>query len=77
MVEMEQRRAVFAAVEADTDLLRGILIQGGLDGLQRRLHFLTQQSACGTKACTPSASSMLEVVQLCSLVMQHFSAKTC
>jgi len=42
---MEQRRAVFASVEADADFLSRILIQCGLDRFQRRHHRLTQRRA--------------------------------
>lgn len=56
VVEMEQCRAVLAAVKADTDLICRILIQRGLDGFQRRLHFLTQRCACGAKKPTSRGS---------------------
>lgn len=67
VVEMEQRCAVFATVEADTDLLCRILIQGGLYGFQCKLHFLTQRCACGTKTTTSRGSFTLKVIQLCQL----------
>lgn len=49
---MEQRRAVFATIKADTDLLRRILIQRCLYGFQCRLHLLPQWRACCTHKST-------------------------
>lgn len=51
-VEMQQRRAVFAPVEADTDFLCGILIQCRFYRFQRRQNFRTQWCAWGEMKST-------------------------
>lgn len=59
VIQMEQRRAVFATIKADTDLLRRILIQRRLYGFQSRLHFLPQRCACCTHK--PTAKRILYI----------------
>lgn len=40
--KMQQRRAVFASVEADANLIQSVKIQCFLDRPQRRSYFLSQ-----------------------------------
>lgn len=64
VVEMQQRCAVFAPVEAHTDFLCRILIQCSLYHFQCRHYFLTQWCACGKMKSTARRCFTVNVVTL-------------